>query len=202
MPAESPASPVVSDAAAADVAAERERVLALLTRAYAADWLTEAELQARLDRAFLATTVAELQGVLVGMPSDPEAVPETAGMSVTALLSGEEQRPTGALPRRLRLEARLGYVQLDLTRARFQEGVTEIHVDALAGYVEIRLPADVRAESAGSAFLGYFTLRGGRLEPDAGAPVVKITGRAVLGYMECQVFDRAAGGLSALEPPL
>ncbi len=200
MPSESPAIPVVPEPTAADFAAERERVLALLTRAYAADWLTEAELQARLDRAFLATTAAELQDVLVGMASDAASVPETAGMRVRAVLSGEEQRPTGALPRRLRLEARLGYVQLDLRGARFQDGVTEIHVDALAGYVEIRLPAGVRAESAGRALLGYFTLQGGGLEPDAGTPVVRITGRAVLGYMECRVSDRAPGGLSALDP--
>ncbi len=178
--------------------AEREQVIALLTRAYAADWLTDEELQARLDRVYVAASAAELQGVGAGLPADAESLMAVSSKRVRALLSGQEERLTTLVPRRLTLTARLGYVELDLTRAAFQEGVTEIRVDALAGYVEIRLPPGVRAESTGHALLGYFSLRGGREGAAQGAPTVRITGRALLGYMECHVADR--GGPPAAIP--
>ena len=183
-------------AVAAPSAGARERVVELLTRNYAADQLSDAELQARLDRVYLAATLDELQALVADLPAATET--REPDKRIVALFSGQEQRLTGPLPRRMVLKARFGYVELDLTRATVQPGTTEIDVHSFAGYVEIRLPPGVRVDSSGRALLGYFALKGG--SDDAGAagePLIHITGRAMLGYAECY---RSQGSPAPREP--
>ncbi len=179
--------------------AAREQAVELLTRHYAADHLTDAELQARLDRVYQATTAAELQALVADLPATVEAPP--AAQRVVALFSGQEQRLTGPIPRRLELRARCGYVELDLTRGTLQPGVTDIDVHSFAGYVEIRLPPGARVESTGRALFGFFALKGGSEEnAAAGDSLIRIHGRAILGYAECY---RTAGAprLPGSAPP-
>ncbi len=178
--------------------AQRQRAVDLLTRHYAADQLTDAELQARLDHVYQARSIAELNAMLAGLPVTADAVPEVAPTRVRAIMSGQEQKLTGVLPRRLELKARMGYVELDLTGATFQEGVTEIDVRVFAGYCEIRLPAGVRVESVGQALLGYIAIKGAGTEADErSSRAVRITGRVICGYAEC--FRRSERELDAGE---
>jgi Domain of unknown function (DUF1707) len=158
----------------------RERVVTLLTRQFADDALSEAELEARLARVYAAATPAELDAILAELP-----VPgPTSTSDIRALLSGQERKWTGAVPPLLTLHARLGYVELDLTGARFEASLTTIDVRAFLGYVQLRLPASVRVESSGRATLGFFALKG---TGAGGGPVVRITGRAALGFAEAIV---------------
>lgn len=169
----------------------------MLTRHFANDDLTEAELEARLQRVYAATASRELDAILADLPALPaaETLPIRPGQSIdsriTALLSGQERKLAGVVPRELTLRARLGYVELDLTRAAFEPGLTTIDVRAFMGYVQIRFPAGVRVESAGRALLGFFSLKGaGASAPGESADaesVVRITGRAVLGFAEAQI---------------
>jgi len=170
-------------------AAERERVIDALTRHFAADNLTEAQLDARLEAVQAATTRRELDMIIADLPSLGLA---GEAANVLATLSGQEHRLTGVVPRDLRVRARFGYVELDLTEASFEPGVTTIDVRSFAGYVEIRVPAGARVETSGRAFLGYFALKGAAGD----APVVvRVTGRASLGYVEVLRPDAARRGL-------
>jgi hypothetical protein len=157
----------------------RERVVTLLTRQFADDALSEAELEARLARVYAAATPAELDAIVAELP-----VPGPTSSDIRALLSGQERKWTGTVPRVLTLRARLGYVELDLTGARFEAGLTTIDVQAFMGYVQLRLPAGVRVESSGRATLGFFALKG---TGASDGPVVRITGRAALGFAEAIV---------------
>jgi hypothetical protein len=110
------------------------------------------------------------------------------GTRILGLLSGQERKLEGVVPREMTLRARLGYVELDLTKAQFQPGVTTIDVDAMLGYVQIRFPPGVRVESNGHAVIGFFAFKGGGAPqvteaPDA-QPVIHVTGGAFLGYAE------------------
>ncbi len=182
--------------------AARQRAVDALTSGYTADHLTEAELEQKLDRVYRATTLAELEALTASLPvmaSDggggegrslarrgSEASLAAAPRRVRALLSGQESVFTGVVPRRVSLVARMGYVEVDMTRATFEPGVTEIAVHSMMGYVQILLPRGVRVESDGHAILGYFAVRGGQGTEVGGAEVVvRLTGRAVLGYAEC-----------------
>ena len=182
----------------------RDRAVQALTQGFARDQLSEAELETLLDRVYGARTLSELNALIQNLPvlrgsaevgRGPleSAGPEPAVVSrptdqINALFSGHERKLTGVVPRRMRLSARLGYVELDLTRATFQTGVTEIDVWALMGYVQIRFPGDVRVESEGDALFGFFNLKGGGSAEAADSErVVRLTGRAILGFAECYV---------------
>lgn len=178
--------------------AARERVVEILSRHFANDVISMEELEARLDRVYAATSAAELSAVAADLPQVAEtaAIAEPSTMPavrrIAATLSGQEQRVTGVVPRRVELRSRLGYVEADFTRATFAPGVTEIDVRAFMGYVQIRLPAGVRAECAGTALAGFFSLAGAGASDEAGArSIVRITGKATLGFAECVVTGRS-----------
>jgi hypothetical protein len=181
----------------------RERVVAVLTRHFAEDRLSEAELEARLERVYHATSHEELERVVADLePPLPALAPKPGARAVEpppridALLSGQEQRLTGVVPRDLRVRSRLGYVELDLTRATFAAGLTTIDVRTFMGYAQIRLPAGVRVDCRGRALAGYFSVRGmSREGGEEAAATVRITGRAALGFAEVLVAKPRAGQL-------
>jgi hypothetical protein len=173
--------------------AARERMVETLTQLFAQDQITEADLERRLDRVYRATTPGELESVIADLPAlvpqgGTTGNPSEPVQRIGALLSGQERVVTGVVPRELELKARLGYVELDLTRATFAPGLTWIDVRAFMGYVQIRLPPGVRVESDGRAFAGFFSLKGVPQEGAGGASrVVRVTGRATFGFVECHL---------------
>ncbi|MGD0483327.1 MAG: DUF1707 domain-containing protein [Gemmatimonadales bacterium] len=182
-----PAPPIGPDA--------RDRVVEVLTQHFAGDRITEADLEARLERVYAATTGPELEAIIADLPGNVPAVfagaiPAIPGdgaavRRIDALLSGQEQRMTGVVPRQLQARGRLGYVELDLTHATFEQGLTTIDVQAFMGYVQVRLPPGLRVECHGRAVAGYFSLKGAsRAGGDDALSVVRITGRAAFGYAE------------------
>ena len=162
--------------------------MAILTRHFSNDLLSEVELEARLQRVYSATTPRELEAVISDLPAtaaEAPSAPAPVVSTITALFSGQERKLVSLVPREVQVRARLGYVELDLTRARFAAGVSTIDVRAFMGYVQIRFPPEVRVESEGHAVFGYFALKGG--SPGAGSgteTVVRVKGRAVFGFAE------------------
>jgi len=183
----------------------RERVVELLGRSFAEDRISEEELEARLERVYRAQTAAELDALVADLAAPlPAPVPEGAGplaaagprSRIAALFSGQEQRLTGPVPPRLDVRSRLGYVELDLTRASFGPGETMIDVRAFMGYVQIRFPGSVRVECQGRATFGYFALRGsGAPEGSEAMPLVRVVGHASFGFAECFTPRREAPAL-------
>lgn len=171
----SPDPPVPSSA--------RERVVEVLTRHFANDDLTEAQLDARFEAVYAATTLRELDAIIADLPTLGGTHPSN---HVTATFSGQERKLAGVVPRNLVLRARLGYVELDLTEARFEPGVTTIDVGVFMGYVQIRFPAGVRVETGGRALFGYFAIKGAVRDAPA---IVRITGRATFGFAEAFLPD-------------
>jgi len=158
-------------------AASRDRVVDVLTRYFANDQITEAQLDARFSAVYAARSQRELDAIIADLP----ALGEHESNDIRATFSGQEPKLAGVVPRHLKLRARFGYVELDLTQARFEPGVTTIDVGVFSGYVEIRFPAGVRVETSGRAFLGYFAIKGSVSDAPA---VVRIAGRANLGFVE------------------
>lgn len=160
--------------------AARDRVIEVLTRHFANDELTEAQLDARFEAVYQAKSLRELDGIIADLPALVQQG-DQGGTDIHATFSGQEPKLAGVVPRHLKVRARIGYVELDLTQARFEPGVTTIDVGVFSGYVEIRFPAGVRVETSGRAFLGYFAIKGAVTDAPA---VVRIVGRARFGYVE------------------
>lgn len=185
--------------------AERERVVAVLTQLFAHDQITEADLEQRLDRVYRATSAGELAALLadlpaMALPDTRRATPSaTTGQRIAAFLSGQQRQLAGVVPRSLDLRARLGYVELDLTRATFAPGLTVIDVRAFMGYVQIRFPGGIRVESEGRAFAGFFSIKGGGGR-ETGASVVRVSGRASFGFAECYL-SAGSGRSDSISPP-
>lgn len=167
----------------------------MLSAAFADDLLSMAQLEQRLAAVYRATSMAELQQQLVD-PSDPtrwlnentryftaaELVPERG---VAAAIAGAFSAKGGWLvPRYLKVLAVAGGGDLDLREARFAPGVTTIDVVCIAGGVDLILPEGVRVEVIGAAFLGGFDHKSGMAVEDPDAPIVRVSGLAVLGGVD------------------
>jgi len=186
--------------------ADRDRVVQVLTRHYTEDRLSDEDLETRLDRVYRVSTLPELNAIVADLASGPAARAPAAAAPVArradaslvptprryrVLLSGREQSVTGVVPEKVRVRARLGYIELDLSRATFEPGVTRINVRAMMGYVKVILPHGVRVESDGRGLFGYFAVGGMGSSDPASRHVVHITGRALFGFAEVHV--RSAG---------
>lgn len=163
---------------------ERERAIETLTGHFAEGVLSQDELEARFERVYQARTRTELAAVTADLPA--RRAVEPAPGRISALLSGHEANFEGPVPARLVVRARAGYAEVDLTRAVFGPGVTEIDVRSFAGYVQLYLPAGVTVETDGGALAGYFAVRG-TPRPRSSRAVVRITGRATFGFVECHI---------------
>jgi len=115
-------------------------------------------------------------------------VPAMAG--VVSFLSSNERQGRWELPRRFRVLAVLGNVELDLRDAQVAYGVSLIEAVAVLGNIEITLPPEIAVECDGDSLLGSFTLKYyGRTNPTEAnrETMVRITGTAYAGNVEVMV---------------
>ena len=127
---------------------------------------------------------------------------------LVALFSGTTRHGEWLPPEELRVIASFGAAKLDLTRALLAPGVTEFHVTALFGAVEVIVPAELEVELGASAIFGSVERRGGGgfvagflrdqarrlmgteplpVEPEDDPPLLRITGHAIFGSITVRV---------------
>jgi hypothetical protein len=170
--------------------AARERVIALLTERYAQDHLTLDEFERRAAAAYAARSPDELAVLTVDLPhGEVPATRASLPAGNVGVVLGSIVRDMHAVPRALDVRTVLGNVELDLTRASFAPGVTEIALHAFMGNIEIQLPAHVGVEDHVSAVLGSFEYRRhpratSWIESSNVASVVRFTGRVTMSSAE------------------
>ena len=125
---------------------------------------------------------------------DPPLGDERRG--VVSFLSSVSRNGDWVLSRHFRVAAFLGSVELDLTRARIGAGTSHIEIRSILGSVTIVVPHDVRVECEVEPVMGSLDVQRkaeSAAAPDA--PVVLITGTAILSSVEVKVVDPNAPGL-------
>jgi Domain of unknown function (DUF1707)/Cell wall-active antibiotics response 4TMS YvqF len=189
----------------------REQILEQLSDAFAKDELGLEEFEARVDSAYQASTEQGLR-VLVkdlsvgsaaaALPraelATPSAAPTTAlavqggrAPRVLALLGNVERRGRFQVPSGYRVTCVLGNIELDLRDVSFPDGVTEIHVRAVLGNIEIVVPPTLPVECEGSGILASFAeLNRLPAEGSGAGPLLRIVGTAVLGNVEIRTLPR------------
>lgn len=180
---------------------ERERVAAALCLHFAADNLNMDALEDRLWRVYVAQTPAQLQGLLHDLPPldrdkldagdaallAPSAVVPARGV-LMAFMGGVARKGTWLIPRELKVWAFMGGAEIDLREGKFAPGVTQIDVTVFMGGVEITVPHGVRVEVMGGAFMGGFgTDAGDTAALDPSAPVLRVSGLAIMAGVEVKV---------------
>ncbi len=187
---------------------QREAAVKTLSAAFASDAIPVDEFERRVADVYKAASLSALRKITEDLPA-PEGTTEIREDSVApvpivsatgvvrrdhqnveSFLSSVERNVQGPMPEQLNLRSVVGSLELDLRGADFPPGVTEIRVEAILGNIEIELPDYVSVEHEGRAILGAFSVRGrsrGRRREER--PVVRITGRSILGNVEVEVDD-------------
>ncbi|MGH3329339.1 MAG: DUF1707 SHOCT-like domain-containing protein [Streptomycetales bacterium] len=176
--------------------ADRDRVADLLGEALAEGRLTSQEHGERIDRAYAARTLGELEPLTRDLPatargarpSDPGLPAARPGLSATshnavAVFGGAERRGRWVVPRRFFALAAFGGVTLDLRNAVLTSEETVIRANAVCGGVEIVVPQGLRVDVGGVAIFGG---NSGPRDPDGtpGAPVVRVIGLSLCGGVD------------------
>lgn len=201
--------------------AERQRTSDLLAEAMGRGQLTIAEFEERSAAAFNARFADELGGLLDDVaPDEPVArapreepdrvrdavalargqvghsMQNASGFSL-GILGGTEMKRWTCGEDHLSL-AILGGTELDLSDARLESHETTITAIAICGGVDVYVPEGVRVVCDGAGVLGGFEVTTDRRvqvhqwELPDDAPVVRVTGLALMGGVEVQIVP--AGG--------
>ena len=181
---------------------ERENVVKVLIDQYAADNLTVEEFESRLDTAYAASTMEQLQGLLTGLPvlasqTDAPGIPSVKRARVEsvrehgfqiAIMGGYEKKGEWTPPRKLQSLAIMGGAGLDFREARMPPGVTEVNILAIMGGAEILVPPGLAVETHGFGFMGGFEgVDQAGVDTDPDAPRLVIRGLAIMGGVEVTV---------------
>ncbi|MFD5023482.1 DUF1707 domain-containing protein [Streptomyces sp. NPDC058373] len=204
-PQRSPEAPRTPAAAAAQPTAEadlrasdadRDRVADLLRDALAEGRLTAEEHSERIDGVYAARTLGELEPLVRDLPGartsaapapapGPGTVPAEPDENLVAVFSSAVRKGRWRPGRRTHAYAVFGNVEIDLSEALFEYPHIVIKAFSVLGSVEVTVPENVTLRGSGGGVLGSFEVD--HLEsPDAGAPVVQISGVAVLGSVEAK----------------
>lgn len=184
--------------------AARDDAIARLQEHYARNHLETVDYERRVERAEQATTTAQLDEALAGLPPLDEnalVARERAGQRTTtvqALLSSASHRGRWRVPSRVVVSATLGSVELDLTDADIS-GDVDVDVNVMLGSVRIVVPDDLSVDMSGRAVLGSFdhlTQGGGKASSGRS---VRVSGRCVLGSVEVVVRPTARGLLDTVK---
>jgi hypothetical protein len=173
-------------------------------RAAAADGrLTLAELDERLDQLYRAKTYGELEPVIGDLPdvADIDRLRERAPItraesasdglarvggapgsrSAKAIFGGIARRGQWVVPERFCVKVVFGGADLDLRKATLESSEVVISAKAIFGGVQIVVPPDVAVVMDGSGIFGGFAGNAEDNQPGPGAPVVRVTGKAIFG---------------------
>lgn len=194
--------------------ADREQVADVLRQAVSDGRLSLTELEERIEALYAAKTYADLEPVLQDLPADLPLPPSTAvarvatsvpaasapasapsarvggvpsSRSAKVVFSGIQRRGDWVVPRLYRVKAVFGGADLDLRDATLEAAEVVIDVKAVFGGVNIIVPPDLRVSVDGDGVFGAFNDEIPRgPQPGPGAPVVRVTGKAVFGGVNVQ----------------
>lgn len=167
---------------------ERDHTAAVLADAYAAGRLSAEEHTERLEAAYSARTRGELAPLTADLPVPTPGVNLVSpadNAPVRALFSKVRRSGQWPVPPRTTVRSQFGAIVIDLRQAVFTRREVVIEADSFCGKVEILVPGNAQVYDTGTALFGKRSQHG-RRDEDKGAedgPVVRITGRSVLGHV-------------------
>lgn len=181
----------------ASIGSARERTIERLSAHFANDRLSIDELDVRLERAYAATSLAELDALTADLPDTlPQVVDEREPASsraieryegpshIRAIMSETRRGGLWIVPPELDVKAVMANITLDLRSAMLSPGVTDIDVKAVMASVQILLPPGVRVVENLRAFMASVTDDTYSDVSNASAPVIRLTGRAFMSEVK------------------
>lgn len=169
-----------------------------MSDAFAHDRLDMEEFERRLTLAHEQNSIESLRELLADLAEKrADSQTSTAALAhassypeyqeIVALFGGSEFSGARPLPRRLKIKAVFGGVQLDLREALFPDGVIDVDVSAVFGGVQIIVPPTLAVESHGVAIMGGFEgIHRAPATADPSSPLLRVRGRVVCGGVQIQ----------------
>jgi hypothetical protein len=181
----------------------RERVIETLSTYFAQDHISLEELERRLERAYKATSIADLDaltadlryspapGAQAVVPAPPRPVALTADHErILSIMSESKRTGLWAVPQSLRVVAVMSDTTLDVTHAQLPAGIIDIDMSALMATVKIILPPGVHLVSRLHAFMSSLNNDLDDTSPPPGAAVIRLSGWAVMAEVKVLVRRR------------
>jgi len=175
---------------------DRIQVAQLLSEAASNGRLTLAEYEARLAKAYSASSYDQLERLTYDLPEALDhrrhkSRPAPSTM-LLAILSGFERRGRWNIPGRMTTFTLFGGGVVDLRYADFTAPDVEIHAYSILGGQTIVLPPEVNVDVRGHGVMGGFDQKvDGAGSP--GAPTVRIKGFSLWGGVGIKRRNRDAG---------
>ena len=179
----------------------RDRIITALSDAFARGALDVDEFERRVTVAHRSDVRADLEALTSDLPaattSTAPAVPSRtmvppsmvrASGLVVSIMGGSQRTGQWSVPRTLNVIALMGGSQLDLREARLPAGVVEVRILAVMGGVQILVPPNLAVEANGAAVMGGFAhVERAPAAPDPGAPLLRVTGLALMGGVHIEM---------------
>jgi hypothetical protein len=174
----------------------RDEAIAQLQDHYARDHLEVAEFERRVELVERATSQAEVDRALAGLPSLQTAIAAPGRVTTTmrAVFSNVERRGEWRVPHSIRASATFGNVEIDLSTALLAPGETELVASALFGNVRIVVPEGLAVDCDGGAILGSFSHVTCAAASAKDPRRLRVVGRAVFGNIEVVVVPKKRPG--------
>jgi len=173
--------------------ADRELVVETLRQAAGDGRLTLEELDQRLEAAHAAETYADLEKLTEDLPVAQLAGPVGGSLPAQrfggkptsrfgiALMSGFRRGGHWVVPRWFTGLVIMGYGGINMRDASFTGQITRVTAFALMGGLGIIVPEDAEVHARGLGIMGIFSGRRTTGHGQAGAPVIIVTGPAIMG---------------------
>ena len=189
--------------------AARERVIDALSNHFAQDDISLDELERRLERAYKANTIAELDQLTADLraapatdsPRMPARVPVNPAPialeheRIVSVMSESKRAGLWVVPQELDVVSFMSDSTIDITHAQIPSGIVDVHIRAMMATVKLILPPGIHVVNRMHAFMSSVNNELDEATPAPGAPVIRLSGWAVMA--ELKVIVRRKEELTA-----
>jgi hypothetical protein len=186
------------------LSAARDRTIEELSTRFASDDLSLEELDARLELAYKAKTIEQLQLLTADFVRPAQSIvppalesrnwpaPSTTALehdSIVAVMSDTKRQGLWAVPQHLDVFALMSNATIDLSRASLPAGIIDIRIRSTMSSMTIILPPGVRVASRVHNVMSSVSTADelDQTAPIAGAPVIRLSGWALMSDLKTVV---------------
>jgi Domain of unknown function (DUF1707)/Cell wall-active antibiotics response 4TMS YvqF len=182
--------------------ADRDRTVTALREHSVAGRLTLEEFAERMEAAYSARTVGELETLTRDLPSQTAALPaerpaRRPSRWIVALMSGAHRGGRWRVPEHTRVVAVMGGCEVDLRDAVIESPEVTLDVFALMGGADVVVPEGVEVNVSGLAIMGGKHYSAAKRPPPPGAPVVNLRVFTVMGGVNVRTRPSRRAALPA-----
>jgi hypothetical protein len=165
--------------------AEREQAVAELREHSTAGRLTLEEFSQRVDEAYAAKTLAELEALRRDLP-DVSAAPDTrprrsARRWLVSIMGGADLKGRWRAASSMTVLSVMGGSDLDLRQAQIEHDEITITVISIMGGADIYVPEGIEVDLTGFSLMGGNDEHGGDVPPRPGTPLIRLRVFSLMG---------------------